>query len=69
VNFSKLNGFHSAGYRKPVQCFEGCPVVTIGQGCSKTGQVLGIRSCDVDTAAVLLYAGSALAGLYLVFHR
>jgi len=61
--------FHSIGYRKPVQCFEGCPVVTTGQGRSKTGQVLGIRRCNVDTAAVLLHAGGALAGMYLVFHR
>jgi len=65
----KRNDFHFIGYRKLVQCFESRSVIATGQGRSKTGQVLGIRRCNVDTVAVLLYVGRSLAGLHLVFHR
>lgn len=56
------------GHWQPVQCTQGGPSVAAWPSCSQAWPVPGVRCGHVDIAAVLLYAGSSLASLHLVFH-
>jgi len=58
-----------SGYRVAVQCSQSRQTITIGTSCEKVGSLFGVWGRDVNFATVLLHAGCALVGLYLVLHR